>query len=415
VASLRIRPLPTVAEVWSDLRCPSEGCGGTELHYARTLLGGGHVVAELRCQACGTTWFRDLPVGHGATSPFWYEPATGRLVGGEGGRNWFGAPFLEGLRAGWRARDFGLAPDVQLEVRQKHERAIVLYTPDAIWGHVFLKLANAEAHLQRDRGWGLVVVVPKFARWLVPDGVAEVWTVDVPTAHGRRYFADLDASLNRELARFVEVRVSPAHSHPFGYDATRLTRVPSFAGGAGDSPLITFVWRDDRLWLPGAVPAAAQVKLLGKGGRRARGWLGHWQARRVADLFARLGRARPGWRFAVAGLGDGPSLPSWISDRRVARYTDDDEHAACRTYAESALVIGVQGSHMLLPSAHAGAMLDLVPQGRWGNLAHDVVYRRDVARAEPGRRSRTHRYLAAESRVAVVADAALDAVAALGA
>jgi hypothetical protein len=38
------------------------------------------------------------------------------------------------------------------------------------------------------------------------------------------------------------------------------------------------------------------------------------------------------------------------------------------------LVIGVHGSNLLLPAAHAGMLIDLMPNDRWGHIAQDVLY-----------------------------------------
>jgi hypothetical protein len=43
-------------------------------------------------------------------------------------------------------------------------------------------------------------------------------------------------------------------------------------------------------------------------------------------------------------------------------------------YAESELVIGVHGSSMILPSAHAGMVISMMPSRRWGNFAEDLIY-----------------------------------------
>ena len=44
-------------------------------------------------------------------------------------------------------------------------------------------------------------------------------------------------------------------------------------------------------------------------------------------------------------------------------------------YSESRMVVGVHGSNMLLPTAHAGMAVDLMPRDRWGNLAQDNLMR----------------------------------------
>ena len=66
--------------------------------------------------------------------------------------------------------------------------------------------------------------------------------------------------------------------------------------------------------------------------------------------------------FAVAGLGTPEGLPNKILDLRFSEVTV--ERALCDRYAQSHVVVGVHGSHMLLPSAHAGAVIELMPEER---------------------------------------------------
>ncbi len=65
--------------------------------------------------------------------------------------------------------------------------------------------------------------------------------------------------------------------------------------------------------------------------------------------------------FAVVGMGISGGLPSWIQDMRSTAPDEMTERDWCRQYARSHLVIGVHGSNMMLPSAHAAAVLTLMP------------------------------------------------------
>ncbi len=65
--------------------------------------------------------------------------------------------------------------------------------------------------------------------------------------------------------------------------------------------------------------------------------------------------------------------PEWIEDYRVDSFNEKIEKEICRVYSQSRLVIGLHGSNMLLPSAHAGMTIDLIDE-RWGNFAQDILY-----------------------------------------
>lgn len=104
------------------------------------------------------------------------------------------------------------------------------------------------------------------------------------------------------------------------------------------------------------------------------------QLDRVVELADRIRERLPDLSFAVAGVGEPGGLPDWILDLRVARPDEADERVLCQRYADSHVVIGVHGSNMLLPSAHAGAVLELLPQAKLGNLLDDILVRREDQR-----------------------------------
>jgi hypothetical protein len=98
----------------------------------------------------------------------------------------------------------------------------------------------------------------------------------------------------------------------------------------------------------------------------------------VSALAEALRRDWPTLDFAVAGLsgdgGDG-AFPAWVRDLRRPSVDEDAERRWCARYAESHVVVGVHGSNMLLPSAHAGAVVELIGPERWGNFTQDILFR----------------------------------------
>ena len=88
----------------------------------------------------------------------------------------------------------------------------------------------------------------------------------------------------------------------------------------------------------------------------------------------------PHARYTVVGLGTQTVFPSWIEDLRVKEISADMERTMCQVYSESKVIIGVHGSNMLLPSAHSGMTVDLMPSDRWSNIAQDIVYQESDVR-----------------------------------
>ena len=334
---------------------------GAQLRAKSVLWQGIHVCARFDCGACGAAFLEDLSIGHAISGPIRVDLATGTMTGHDRGQAWFGEPLQSSLQ-----RPDNSPIGLEVEIRKTATRVIVLNCVDFLYGHCLLKLLNATHHL-RNPDLGLVVLVPNFLRWLVPEGVAEIWVVDLPLARAQRYFPDLERRIGKELERFEQVEVSRAFSHPADFRLEDFTRVPSHDFSAKDFR-VTFVWRADRLW----VPEDSWTRLA----RRARlnSLMLALQRRKIRILFGRIRKAIPHARLTVAGLGRQGTFPSWIEDCRADTLADANaERAQCHIYSESRVVVGIHGSSMLLPSGHAGMCVDLMPTARWPHLAQDTL------------------------------------------
>jgi len=158
---------------------------------------------------------------------------------------------------------------------------------------------------------------------------------------------------------------------------------------------ITFIWRNDRLW----VPTTLMYRVFRKLGTTA--IFRWWQKQKVIRLFKMLKVILPDAQFTLAGVGKDGDFPSWIDDQRIdPPLTDDQEQELCRVYAESRVVIGVHGSNMLLPSAHAGMVVDLMPAGRWGNMIQDILYHEHDSRLA----AYLYRYLPLDTKLNVLVE-----------
>jgi hypothetical protein len=155
-----------------------------------------------------------------------------------------------------------------------------------------------------------------------------------------------------------------------------------------EQPTVTYIWRQDRLW-----QSDDALNRLRQGLDRVFGGRIGWKAgplmkqtEKVILLAELLREQVKNLQFAVVGIGDPSGLPAWIDDLRTSQIDDDLESRWCEQYANSHVVLGIHGSNMLLPSAHAGATIVLMPSERWGNFAQDTLI------SEPDARMATFRY-----------------------
>ncbi|MDH4164297.1 MAG: hypothetical protein OEW15_16665 [Nitrospirota bacterium] len=340
----------------------------TVLTAERVLWQGIHVCATASCPTCSADIVQDLPVGHGRFAPCTVDRRTNKLYLDEPHSvAWYGRPFLRALQ---HPLD---DPAVTLTVERFFDarNVIILNCIDYLYGHALLKLLNAESHLTEDREFGLVLILPSYLRWLAPKGVCEIWTVTVPLAKARDYYPQLDERIRKECERFDTIYLSPAHSHPSQFSVSNFTGIPTHDRGRPDFR-ITFIWRENRIWAGFLLDLFSRFKAT----RPLPVLLQNLKIRR---LFSGLRSKFPKALFTVVGQGTSTRFPSWIDDQRVERYSLESERRHALIYSESRCVIGIHGSHMLLPSAHAGLVVDLMPRSRWGNFAQDILFQeRDV-------------------------------------
>ncbi|MBS1914148.1 MAG: hypothetical protein JST22_19325 [Bacteroidetes bacterium] len=339
---------------------------------------GMRMLARSHCSGCGAEYYGDLAAGHGLYYPMLLDAATGEVFD-RCNVPWFAA----WLRESYAART---ATEHAFHVEQFRdvERPLLLNCLDRLYGHALLKLLNAEYYLREHAALDVIVLVPSYLRWMVPDGVAAVWSVDLPLRDGAEWNDWIAREIGRRLEGFDAALLSIAlsHPHPDDYSIESFTGVAPFSEElwhTGAAHTVTYIWRDDRLW-----EDRSFAPLLERGAleisRRAGLSRVPRQRDKVVVLADALRREFADLHFAVAGLGTPGDLPDWIEDARASTVNAAQERAWCELYARSGAVIGVHGSNMLLPSAHAGSTFELVWPTRWGNIVQDLLVRSGDAR-----------------------------------
>ncbi|MCX6343489.1 MAG: hypothetical protein NT018_00275 [Armatimonadetes bacterium] len=341
-------------------------------------------LADMHCPECDREFYADLPAGHGLYYPMLLDKETG-LVSNHSGVDWF----AQWLERSYRERRCEKST-LEIEVLATKRSIVLINCLDKVFGHSVLKLLNAQYYIDNEPDKGVVVLIPKSLRWMVPDGVAEVWAVDQTFRNGAGWNDALAEEIQANIERFAQCWLSPAfsHPHPSEYSIERFTRIAPFPLDEWDKrldvPKLTFIWRSDRLWTTRHTPTIGIIARIVNKARRMFPYLKRFAINRetkaIVELATMIKQHVPSLDFAVAGFGEPCGLPSWIEDLRSNAPDVSIEKNWCRRYADSHLAIGVCGSNMLLPSAHAGATIDLMPDDKWGNLAQDLLFRVDDQR-----------------------------------
>lgn len=266
---------------------------------------GMYICVESRCIQCHARIIEDLKVGHGRFSNYQVDLEKNLLFGPEGNsRIWLGEPLIKSF-----CNPQYQQLNIKKQILKQCQKIIILNCIDFLYGHSLLKLLNTEYYMKKFETYGLITIVPEFLAWMVPDGVAEVWTVNIPLKEGQSYYLKFNEFVSRELHRFDEVYISKAYSHPGSFDISKFTRVSKHDFDS-ETLRITFIWREDRLWFNSFL-----FKILKK--------LGMWQVAlllqnwKISRLFKIMQFILPSAKFTVAGLGKKTKFPNWIEDARV--------------------------------------------------------------------------------------------------
>ncbi len=339
--------------------CP--GCH-TGLNIRNWYMPGMRQLADGECPYCHKVFHVDLPTGHGLLYPAALDIETGEVFS-EYGETWFS----DMLRTSFARRNPTL-PLFSVEEIKKVRHAILLNCVDGCYGHCLTKLFNAQHYLDNYPEHQVVVLIPKILRWLVPDGVAQIWTLDIPLKAANEWNDGVAEKIQRLVVEFETCALAIVVTQPRLEEVSieRFTGVQPFPYdewmARWNAPVVTFVWREDRpnrCWSDYKKQKWEQIIV------RLQKKLGFVQMpvieqkNRIIELAARLQKIFPALDFAITGFGTTGRFPKWIRDLRVIQITEAVERQWCEQHAASHVVLGVSGSNMILPSAHAGSVIDL--------------------------------------------------------
>lgn len=360
-----IRIKPFVSEV---SHCE---CGG-ENEFTDLVWQGLHICEKSVCVNCNKTTLKSLPVNQSALEGYCFFPESGLLTRHDGtlaGGNWF-TEKLKGISS-----PVNKAVEVEIEIFKESDEVIILNTLDYIYGHSLLYMLNLQRLIKNKNKRGIVVIAQPMLRWLIPENdVAEIWTVNLGFREMNYYYPDLSEKINCQLNRFRSAWLSSGYVVPTNENIqieTFTGIIPYSFANKPSRPRITFIWREDsdRLWIRNIYLLKAFKKL----GLSALLFPFHQvRVRRIMKMIRR--KKGDKYRYCLAGLGKPGRFPDYIDDQRIKHFNEENERNLCKIYAESELVIGIHGSGMILPSAHAGMTISLMPSKRWGNFAEDLLY-----------------------------------------
>ncbi len=364
---IEIKPSP----IFFTTKCQ---CGSDKITFDSIIWQGQHICADLRCEQCGKEFLQNFPVGQSILEPKILDK-TQKIVyhvdWTPSQYEWLNNPLLKILTP--------TESEFSLKIIQKSEykKILILNCLEFVYGHALLVLLNLQRIIQKnnDPNLGIVVIIQPMFEWMLPtEGIAEIWIANLSFKELTYYNPNLNKKIHKELERFEQVYLSKGHLFPTNQpiDISFFSQIRPFDfSNPPCKPRVTFVWRQDpgRLWIRNIYILKIFEKL---GFKRI---LLPFHYLRIIVLFFFLKKSLGDkYQFTVAGFGKSMIFPKFIEDARSEEFNEKTERYLCKIYSESILTIGVHGSSMLLPSAHAGMSVSLMPSKRWGNYAEDVLF-----------------------------------------
>tara|TARA_R110002111_G_scaffold87341_4_gene136777 strand:- start:1861 stop:2850 length:990 start_codon:yes stop_codon:yes gene_type:complete len=249
---------------------------------------------------------------------------------------------------------------------------------DSCFGHVFTKIWNVYLLKKQFPTKTLAVLLPERCRWLISDKEVEIWSVALPLEELGKGVHGLDLWVKQQFKRFHSVALSvvPVHIDQEQLDFSQILQVSPFELEEFDRlPLqLTFIWRSDRFWLN-----SRGLDLLHKASIKYnfQNWvediLQHRQGSLLRRLVKRVRKSFPNVAFYVTGIGRDGKLPHGCHDERVEKMQESVERRWNEIYRGSHLVIGVHGSHMMIPTALAAGFIEILPRHKIDHLTEDIA------------------------------------------
>lgn len=311
-----------------------------------------------------------MPIGHAIDFGLQVDSSTYEVIKPSADYNWLVRPLEESIKS-------GNVEKLTFERSKIHDvkKAVIINCLDNCFGHVFTKLWNACFEYG---GYAKIVLIPKQCRWLVPGLVAEVWTVDIPVSSVQPVLPGLHDEIKKAISDFEEVVLHPAYVHldHSKVPLQKLVKIPRFdlKEFSNRSPRIGFVLREDRFWLDSdmlekAYLACRKFKVLGKFR-----FVFLWRQKLLVERFYKIiSKEIPDVEMYVSGLGNTGRFIPEIEDLRVDDIHSESEIERNSIYGKTHLILGIHGSHLLVPSALAAGYVNINPRYKTAHWIEDTV------------------------------------------
>ena len=233
---------------------------------------------------------------------------------------------------------------------KRKDKCIIVNTLDNAYGHSLLKIfALKNIYEKYGEDYDIVVITqPQFV-FLVPDFL-NLFIVYKGFNEMGEYF-DVTAKLREYLSEYNNYEIVINSTYPYGRNNIKSFFLSDHLNDKVEEKKIVYSYR----------------KEIG------RSWGMFLEKLRIKKLFQKINTKYPNeFEFYVIGDLDGFSFPDFIIDERVSEYNKETDIKWINILNEAEMVLGVHGSHMIMPSLLADKTLNLLPKFKYGHIGEDI-------------------------------------------
>jgi len=183
---------------YNKFSCPE--CKNNNIKVIDIIFQGIHILADCKCNVCNLEFYHDFPVGQALYTPVVMGKINKKIYN-KNNRKWFSHP----LRYSF---SFKNKDKIKIEKKIYFDKKdiIILNCMDYLYGHVLLKLFNAQYYIDNCNDYGLIIIIPKMFKWLLPEGISEAWIIDIDLKETQNWFTELEEFVKEEFKRFDKIK-----------------------------------------------------------------------------------------------------------------------------------------------------------------------------------------------------------------
>jgi hypothetical protein len=325
---IQIKPEIDIGYTQECLHC------GSPLSLTDFTITGWRNLVKGECASCGNSYLFDMPIFHGIYYPTFIDIRSSEFID-KYNVSWWSERLFRGYLT---QNNDNINIKIITKEKNTSKKLLIVNCIDFIYGHSLPKLLSVGYHIKHHSDYKVVVIIqPPFVH-LMPDGVSEVWVVDLPFKKAINYYTSIDKFIKLYIRDYDKVYLSTEMNREYDLRDFKLK-----SSEPAKLTKVCYVYREDRLW----------------------GLNRYFQYRNIKNLFNYVHKNYPDISLYIIGDLDKFKFKN-VRDYRTERITTDIE-LEWLEILDNALSIGVHGSNMMVPSARSKFVIELVPKYRYGN------------------------------------------------